>query len=123
MPQSLSKIYVHLIFHIKTTSPPINDADLDNVHAYIGNLVNATGCTNIWVNGEGDHVHILLVMAKDITISHLVEEIKRNSSRWIKSIAHGYSMFAWQGGYGAFSICILAIEILDSLHTSINKTI
>ena len=69
MPQSLSKIYIHLIFHIKTTSPEIRDGEIMNV-----------------------------------SISHVVEEVKRNSSRWMKSIAPHYEKFEWQGGYGAFSV-------------------
>ena len=44
MAQSLSKIYIHLIFHIKTTSSPIRESDLDRIHSYIGQLINATGC-------------------------------------------------------------------------------
>lgn len=104
MPQSLAKLYVHLIFHVKTTSPKINDVDLDRLHSYLGSIINAMGCTNLWVNGVGDHVHALFVLSKDQTLSHVVEELKRNSSRWIKSLAPGYSWFAWQGGYGAFSV-------------------
>lgn len=104
MPQSLAKLYVHLIFHVKTTSPKINDADLDKLHSYIGSIINATGCITVWVNGIGDHVHALFVLSKDQSVSHVVEEVKRNSSRWIKSLAPGYAWFAWQGGYGAFSV-------------------
>ena len=49
MPQSLSKIYIHLIFHIKTTSPEIRDEEIERVHSYIGQLVNTTGCYVIQV--------------------------------------------------------------------------
>ena len=104
MPQSLCKIYLHVIFHIKTTSPLILDDDLERVHAYIGQLINETQCTNVWVDGIGDHVHALCLLGRDVTISHLLEEIKRNSSRWIKSISTHYRRFEWQGGYAIFSV-------------------
>lgn len=104
MPQSLSKIYIHLIFHVKSTSPKVRETDLDNIHSYLGKLINASGCLNIWVNGPADHVHILFILGKDKTISHVVEEVKRNSSRWIKTIDSYYRLFAWQGGYAAFSV-------------------
>ncbi len=104
MAQSLSKIYIHLIFHIKTTSQQISVEDLDRVHSYIGELVNTTGCTVIQVGGVKDHVHILFLLSKNESISHIVEEIKRNSSRWIKSIGKRYDRFEWQGGYAAFSV-------------------
>lgn len=104
MPQSLCKTYIHLIFHVKTTSPKIQDDDIDRIHSYIGQLVNKTGCIDIQVGGVADHVHILFILSKDVALSYVVEEIKRNSSRWIKSISPKYHMFAWQGGYGAFSV-------------------
>ena len=104
MAQSLTKIYIHLIFHIKNTSSKILSKDLERVHAYIGNLVNEAKCINVWVNGTEDHVHILFLLSRDESISHLVEEVKRNSSRWIKTLSHDYAMFAWQAGYAAFSV-------------------
>ena len=105
MPQSLSKVYLHLVFHIKTTSPQIQTNDLVRMHAYIGQLINKTGCVNIWVGGIEDHVHALCLLSREETISHLVEEIKRNSSRWIKTVDEQYYKdFAWQGGYGCFSV-------------------
>ena len=104
MPQSLSKVYLHIVFHIKTTSPPIRQCDLERVHAYIGQLVNTTGCVNVWVGGVEDHVHVLCLLSREETIAHLVEELKRNSSRWIKTIDDCYKDFAWQGGYGVFSV-------------------
>ena len=110
MPQSLSKIYLHLIFHVKTTSPRLRCEDDHTVHSYIGQLVNATGCTNIWVGGADDHVHVLFLLSKDATVSHVVEEVKRNSSRWIKTIGAHYNGFAWQSGYGVFSVSQSVVE-------------
>ena len=104
MPQSLSKIYLHIVFHIKTTSPQIDEAHLERVHSYIGQLVNSTGCSVIRVGGIGDHVHVLCLLSRNETVSHLVEEIKRNSSRWIKTLGQEYECFAWQGGYAVFSV-------------------
>ena len=104
MPQSLCKIYIHLIFHIKDTSTQIRDADLERVHEYIGQLINTTGCTDIRVGGTGDHVHALFLLSKDAAPSYVVEEVKRNSSRWIKNLAPYYRMFSWQGGYAVFSV-------------------
>ena len=104
MSQSLCKIYLHIIFHIKTSSPCILDDDLDRVHAYIGQLVNDANCLNIWVDGTGDHVHVLCLLGREISIANLLETLKRNSSRWIKSLSPHYSMSAWQGGYAALSV-------------------
>ncbi len=56
------------------------------------------------VGGINDHAHILFCLTKDVSISHVVEEAKRNSSRWIKTIDKHYADFAWQNGYAAFSV-------------------
>lgn len=104
MAQSLCKIYIHLIFHTKTTSPQILHNDLERAHAYIGQLVNTTGCQTIRVGGVEDHVHVLFSLSRDCAVSHVAEEIKRNSSRWLKTLDGHYHHFAWQGGYAALSV-------------------
>ena len=110
MAQSLCKLYVHIVFHIKTTSPSIKTEHLERLHGYIGQLVNTTGCQTIRVGGINDHVHAVCLLSKDVTVSHLVEEMKRNSSRWIKTLDSCYANFAWQGGYAAFSISQSVVE-------------
>ncbi len=104
MAQSLSKVYLHLVFHIKTTSPPIRTKDLELVHSYIGSIINDLDCVNIWVGGVEDHIHALCLLSRTISIATLIEDIKRHSSRWIKSIDKVYDNFAWQSGYAAFSV-------------------
>ena len=110
MAQSLCKIYLHLIFHIKTTSPEINDEHLERVHSYIGQLVNTTGCQVVRVGGTSNHVHVICTLSREVTIAHLVEELKRNSSRWIKTIDDNYKHFAWQNGYAVFSVSQSVID-------------
>ncbi|MCQ2288645.1 MAG: transposase [Muribaculaceae bacterium] len=104
MAQSLCKIYLHIIFHTKTTSPVIMENDIERLHQYIGQLINSTGSQTIIVGGVNDHVHALCTLGRSTAVSHLVEEIKRNSSRWIKTLSPRYAMFAWQGGYAALSV-------------------
>ena len=74
------------------------------MHSYIGQLVNTTGCQVIRVGGTGDHIHIVCLLSRNENVAHLVEEVKRNSSRWIKSVSPSYEHFAWQGGYAVFSV-------------------
>ena len=104
MAQSLSKLYVHLIFHIKNTSVIIRDEDKKKLYAYMGAILNDNESIPILINGTADHVHILCVMSKNIALAKLTEEIKRHSSRWIKTIHPHYKSFAWQGGYAGFSV-------------------
>jgi REP element-mobilizing transposase RayT len=104
MAQSLSKLFVHIIFHIKYTSVKIRQEDKKDLYAYMGAIIKDNQSIPILINGVDDHVHILCVMSKNIALSKLVEEIKGNSSRWIKTFNPYYKNFAWQGGYGGFSV-------------------
>ena len=110
MAQSLSKVYLHVVFHIKTTSPKIKEPHMERMHSYIGQLVNNTGCKVIRVGGMPDHVHVVCTLSREMTIAHLVEELKRNSSRWIKTLDEGYKCFAWQNGYAVFSVSQSVID-------------
>ena len=113
MAQSLCKIYLHIIFHTKTTSPTIETEHLERLYSYIGKLVNITGCQVLCVGGIENHVHALLMFSRTETVAHVVEEMKRNSSRWIKTLSPQYKQFAWQGGYAAFSVSQSQVEIVN----------
>jgi putative transposase len=104
MAQSLSKLYVHIIFHIKNPLSKIRNEEKNELYAYIGSIIKDNGSIPILINGVEDHVHILCVMSKNIALAKFVEEIKRHSSRWIKTKATHYSQFSWQGGYGGFFV-------------------
>ena len=116
MAQSLSKLFVHIIYHIKTTSVKIRTEDKNDLYAYMGAVIKSNDSIPILINGVDDHVHILCVMSKNIALSKLIEEIKGNSSRWIKTFHPYYKNFAWQGGYGGFSVS-------PSLHDKTKKYI
>ena len=104
MPQSLAKIVVHIIYHIKTTSVQIREEDSNELYAYISDVIKRNGSIPILINGVGDHIHILCLLSKNMSLAELVEKIKRDSSRWIKTLHPYYKNFAWQRGYGVFSI-------------------
>jgi REP element-mobilizing transposase RayT len=88
---------------------------LPKLHAYIATTCNNHNSPAIIVNGTHDHVHILCHLSKNISISKLLEEIKTDSSKWIKTLANdfGYTLnnFSWQKGYGAFSVSASQVEI------------
>ena len=104
MSQSLSKLYVHAVFHVKYNSPKIRRQDKDELYAYMGAIIKDNQSVPIIINGVENHVHILFVLSKNIALAKIMEEIKRHSSRWIKTKGNYYSQFAWQGGYGGFSV-------------------
>jgi REP element-mobilizing transposase RayT len=104
MSQSLSKLFVHIIFHVKNNALKIRNQEKNELYAYMGSILKEHNSIPIIINGVEDHVHILCIMSKNVALAKLVEEVKRHSSRWIKTKAPHYSKFAWQGGYAGFSV-------------------
>ncbi len=104
MASTLVKIDVHLIFHVKSTSVKVRNKDLGRLFAYIGGIINGIGELSVVIGGMPDHVHILTSLPKIMSLSDFVRTIKADSSKWMKSLDAVYKDFAWQEGYGAFSV-------------------
>ncbi|MFN0159062.1 MAG: IS200/IS605 family transposase [Bacteroidota bacterium] len=111
MPQSLAQIYLHIVFSTKHRFPFLSDDGVRNeMHAYLGGVCNNLGCQVISVGGVADHVHILCRLSRMVTVAKLLEEVKKNSSKWVKTKRSRLAKFAWQNGYGAFSVSQSQIE-------------
>ena len=104
MAQSLSKVYVHITFSTKHRYPFIDNAIEQELWAYLGGICKALECNPIRVGGHSDHVHICCLLSKKITQVKLLEEVKTESSKWIKTKGRQYEKFYWQDGYGIFSV-------------------
>ena len=103
MPQSLAQIYVHLVFSTKDRVAQISMEVQTRLHAYLAGTCAAIHCEALIVGGVADHVHLLFRLARTICLSDAVKDIKVESSKWMKADAR-VPGFAWQAGYGAFSI-------------------
>ena len=115
MSQALTNLLVHLIFSTKDRRPFSGDAALQgDLHQYLGGVVNHHGGKSIVVGGVADHVHLLFVLPKTMPMSDLVRELKRSSSLWLKQREPTLKDFAWQGGYGAFSVGQGEVELVRS---------
>ncbi|MCL2041532.1 MAG: IS200/IS605 family transposase [Bacteroidales bacterium] len=104
MAQSLSQVYVHIVFSTKHRHPLIDDNISEELWAYIGGICNGLECQPFRVGGHDDHVHICCQLSRKITQMKLLEEVKKASSKWIKTKGRRYSNFYWQDGYGIFSV-------------------
>jgi REP element-mobilizing transposase RayT len=108
MSQSLSQIWIHIIFSTKERYPFFKELSIQKrVHDYIRILCQKQNSDLSIVGGTDDHVHILTKLHKNISLSKLIEEIKISSSKWIKTLANQENeldRFYWQSGYGAFSV-------------------
>ena len=105
MPQSLSKIYVHLVFSTKGRTETIPKTHLAEVHAYVAEIFNNHGCPAIQVGGTANHIHILFLLGKQVNLSEIVRTVKSSTTRWINEKNNNpFHKFFWQEGYGAFSV-------------------
>ena len=104
MSQSLASILIHLVFSTKNREPLIVPHIETELYTYMGGVFRELKCPLLERNGTEDHVHLFFRLARTITIADLVEEIKKSSSKWIKTQGEEFQGFYWQNGYGAFSI-------------------
>ena len=104
MPQSLSNVYIHLIFSTKDRAPTINPVLKTELHAYLAAILQDLNSPAVVINSVADHVHLLFKLSRTVTISKAVEEVKKSSSKWMKTKGAGSGRFSWQAGYAAFSV-------------------
>jgi len=105
MAQSLAKILVHTVFSTKERRPFLRDRSVRNeMHHYLGGILNKLECQPLIVGGVEDHIHALCVLGRTCQPAEVVKEMKRGSTLWIKQAHPDQQDFAWQTGYGMFSI-------------------
>jgi REP element-mobilizing transposase RayT len=112
MGQSFVKNYLHLVFSTKYRQPLIHPPVEEELHSYLGGICNELGCPTLKVGGWVDHVHILCMLSKNITLKSLLQKLKANSSKWIKTKGREYENFYWQDGYAAFSVNPAEVDVV-----------
>ncbi len=116
MPQSLSLLWTHVIFSTKKRHPFLTDPLIrQRMHAYLASICQAQQCQAVIIGGTADHVHLLLNLHKNRALSTFIEQLKKSSSKWIKTIASPndhLQLFYWQKGYGAFSVSQSNVQIV-----------
>jgi len=105
MPQSLSAVYIHLVFSTKERRPFLRDRETrEALHAYLGGISKTLDCPPITVGGMEDHVHVLARFGRKITQAEWIKELKRVAHLWLTEQSQAYADFQWQGGYADFSV-------------------
>jgi putative transposase len=113
MSQSLAQIYLHIVFSTKNRQAFLEDQSLrEETHAYLAGTCNNLACPSLQVGGVADHVHLLCRFGRTIALADLLQELKRESSKWLKTKGPSLAEFHWQAGYGAFSISPGHVEML-----------
>jgi putative transposase len=104
MGQSLSNLLTHIIFSTKNRQPLIHPDIEVRLHGYIKAICTDRESPLLQIGGMPDHIHLLVNLSRKHALSKFVNEIKSHSSKWVKTIDNDCRDFAWQAGYGAFSV-------------------
>ena len=112
MPQSLSKVIIHIIFSTKDRHPWLDANVLPRMHAYLATICRDAGVGAFRVGGVADHVHLVTTLPRTLSQADMLEGLKKKSSKWIKGLAPDYHHFYWQRGYGAFSVSPSQLDVL-----------
>jgi putative transposase len=95
---------VHVVFATAERHPSIRDELRERLHAYLGGIARENGIAPLAIGGASDHVHLLLSLPQTISVAKAVQLLKSGSSKWVHEKFPGSRKFAWQEGYGAFSV-------------------
>ena len=112
MAQTLVSLMVHVVFSTKKRRPMITPDAEPELYAYMVGITKNLESRCLAIGGTSNHVHLLISQSKNIALSHLLEEIKKSSSKWIKTKGASLRTFGWQDGYGAFTIGESQVEAL-----------
>lgn len=112
MPQSYVNLIYHLVFSTKNREPLITDAYQSRLHEYIGGIVRGQGGIALAVNGMEDHLHVLAKLRQDKALSDVLRDLKANATGWMHDVFPEAQNFAWQNGYGAFTVSASQIDVV-----------
>jgi REP element-mobilizing transposase RayT len=104
MSQSLAKNLIHLTFSTKDREPSLKSEAREGLHRYMAGILCDLDSPALIINSVADHAHLLFNLNKNQPLCDVVMEVKRGSSKWLKTQGLSFCQFHWQGGYGAFSI-------------------
>jgi len=104
MAQTLVSLMIHVVFSTKNREPIITPAIEPELYAYFGGTAKNLESRCLAAGGTENHVHLLVSQSKKVALCHLMEEIKKGSSKWIKTKGNALANFGWQDGYEAFTV-------------------
>src|SRR5690606_24615939 len=112
MGQSLSQMYIHLVYGTKGRLPYINEEVAPLLHSYMAGIFRRQDSPAVKIYSVPDHIHILFRLSKNHALARVVENVKKDSSKWMKE--NGVGGFTWQIGYGAFSVSASKVDVVTN---------
>jgi putative transposase len=104
MANTYTSLYYHIVFSTKNREPFIKKDMRERIWAFLGGIARENKMTALSIGGTEDHIHILLMAPPAMALSKMVQFLKGGSSKWIHETFPEMRRFAWQDGYGAFTV-------------------
>jgi putative transposase len=104
MANTFINLHYHIIFGTKHREPFIKADFEERLWGYLGGIAKQNQSTPVAIGGVEDHVHLLLGLTANASVSTILQRIKGGSSVWAKDHLPGCTGFGWQDGYAAFSV-------------------
>ena len=104
MASTLTNLLYHLVFSTKHREPIITPDLRDPLYAYIGGIIRSEGGILIEAGGMPDHIHLVAKFKPDTSVSDMVQVFKAKSSKWVNEMPDRTVRFAWQTGFGGFTV-------------------
>lgn len=113
MPRSYTNLIYHLVFSTKGRAPLITAEREERLYEYIGGIVRGLGGMLLKINGVMDHIHLLVKLRPDKSVSDVLRDLKANSSGWMHDVFPDAADFSWQNGYGAFTVSESQVHVVE----------
>ena len=113
MGQSYTNLIYHIVFSTKDRQPLIVGERRERLYEYLGGIIHNLGGISLGINGMPDHMHVLAKLRPDRALSDMLRDVKANSSGWMHEVFPEASNFAWQRGYGAFTVSASQVETVQ----------
>ena len=110
MSHAYVSCYIHYVFSTKDRRPLIATEMRDRLWAYLGGIAKTNGMEAVSIGGVLDHIHLLLGLPSTMPIAKAVQLVKGGSSKWVHETFPASQGFAWQAGYGAFSVGVASLD-------------
>lgn len=114
MAHSYVNLIYHIVFSTKDRQPLITTPYQVRLYEYVGGIIRQHGGIALAINGVEDHIHILARLRQDKALSDMIRDLKAGASGWIQEVFPELKDFAWQTGYGAFTVSTSQVEKVKS---------
>ncbi len=104
MPSSWTQNIYHAVFSTKSRVEMITPELEERLYPFVGGTLKDLRCIPIAINGTADHLHLLAIYPSDLSHADMLRHVKKRSSEWIHNTFQGFGAFAWQEGYGGFTV-------------------